>query len=95
MKNDTVSPFKIDVAEELLSDLRQRLENTRWSYQAPGTTWDAGTDYLYLKELVGYWQDGFRPKGRPASLGNFTVAYTVAVNSARQSVPSSTILTCR
>lgn len=37
MKNDRIPPFRIDVAPEVLSDLRQRLKNTRWSYQVEGT----------------------------------------------------------
>jgi pimeloyl-ACP methyl ester carboxylesterase len=59
MRNDNISPFRIDVNADVLSDLRQRLQNTRWSYQVEGTKWDAGTDLNYLGELVAYWQDGY------------------------------------
>ena len=58
MRNDKISPFRVDVAADVLSDLRGRLQNTRWSYQVEGTKWDAGTDQNYLRELVAYWQDG-------------------------------------
>jgi hypothetical protein len=58
MNNGRVSPFRIDVAQEILSDLHQRLKKTRWSYQVEGTGWSAGTDLNYLRELVAYWQEG-------------------------------------
>jgi microsomal epoxide hydrolase len=63
--------FRIEVPEEVLRDLRQRLENTRWSYQAPGTTWDAGTDSDYLKELVAYWRTSYNWRTHEAALNRF------------------------
>ncbi len=55
MQNDKIGPFKISVSQDVLSDLQQRLKNTRWSYQIEGTGWDAGTDVEYLKDLLNYW----------------------------------------
>jgi Epoxide hydrolase N terminus len=52
-----VRPFEIHVPSNLLSDLQQRLKNTRWSHQIKGTGWDAGTDSDYLRELLDYWQE--------------------------------------
>jgi Epoxide hydrolase N terminus len=52
MKSDRINPFRIDVAPELLSELQERLKNTRWSYEVERTNWDAGTDLNYLRELV-------------------------------------------
>jgi pimeloyl-ACP methyl ester carboxylesterase len=56
---NSISPFRINVAPEVLTDLRQRLMHTRWSYQLEGTDWDAGTDIAYLKTLIAYWQDTY------------------------------------
>jgi len=36
MAKDGICPFKIEVTPELLENLRQRLRNTRWFYQADG-----------------------------------------------------------
>ena len=71
MKNNRIIPFRIDVAREVLSDLRQRLKNTRWSYQVEGTNWDAGTDLNYLKELVAYWHDTYDWREHEAALNQF------------------------
>src|ERR1035438_6592197 len=71
MRNDEIKAFRIEVASEVLSDLRQRLKNTRWSYQLEGTNWDAGTDLDYLKELVGYWQNTYDWRKQEAALNQF------------------------
>lgn len=71
MKSEEISKFKIDIAPEILSDLRQRLKNTRWSYQIPGTNWNAGTDLEYLRELVNYWQDAYDWRKQEAALNQF------------------------
>ena len=54
-----VEPFTIAVADEVLSDLRTRLLDTRWPEAAPGPPWQQGTDLAYLRDLVAYWIDGF------------------------------------
>jgi len=66
-----VSEFKINVAPEVLSDLRQRLKNTRWPSQVAGTKWDAGTDLDYLKELVAYWLDTYDWRKHETALNRF------------------------
>jgi len=66
-----ITPFKIQVDEEKLSELRRRLQNTRWPYQIPDSDWRSGTDVEYLKELVQYWLDGFDWREQEASLNRF------------------------
>jgi len=53
------APFQIQVAEDVLSDLKQRLARTRWSDSLPEAGWDYGTNLTYLQQLVSYWQDGY------------------------------------
>lgn len=71
MKDVNISPFKIDVAPEVLSDLQQRVKSTRWSYEVPGTNWEAGTDLNYLKELVTYWRDVYDWRAHETTLNQF------------------------
>jgi len=54
-----ITPFSINIENGTLSDLRERIRKTRWPDQAPGDTWDQGTDLEYLKQLFAYWADGF------------------------------------
>ena len=51
------APFRIEVPEGVLADLRERLARTRWPDQAPGAPWAYGADLAYVKELCAYWQE--------------------------------------
>jgi microsomal epoxide hydrolase len=63
-----IEPFRIDVADAVLDDLRRRLADTRWPDQLPGTTWEYGTDLTTLRELCEYWRDGFDWRAAEAAL---------------------------
>ena len=39
---DEVAPFRIDIPQADLDDLRDRLARTRWPDQLPGVGWDYG-----------------------------------------------------
>ena len=54
-----VQPYKIEVPQAALDDLRQRLDRTRWSDEIPGSGWDYGSNLDYVKELVEYWRTSF------------------------------------
>ena len=49
---DAVIPFKIQVPDAVLADLKDRLARARFPGEIPGAGWDYGTDLAYLKELV-------------------------------------------
>jgi len=66
-----VSPFTVQVPDQVLSDLRARIRNTRWPPGAPGREWEQGTDLEYLKGLVGYWADGFDWRAQERELNRF------------------------
>ena len=70
-QSDEITPFTIDVAPELLSDLQNRLKNTRWLQQRENADWDAGTNLDYLKELVDFWRDAFDWRKQEALLNRF------------------------
>jgi pimeloyl-ACP methyl ester carboxylesterase len=63
-----VEPFTIAVGDDVLSDLRARLLDTRWPEPSPGPAWEQGTDLAYLQELVAYWADGFDWRAREREL---------------------------
>jgi microsomal epoxide hydrolase len=54
-----IDPFTAAVGDDVLVDLVERLRHTRWPDQLAGTAWEYGTDLDYLRDLVGYWADGF------------------------------------
>ena len=66
-----VSPFNVQVPDQVLSDLRDRIRNTRWPPGAPGREWEQGTDLEYLKGLLGYWADRFDWRAQERELNRF------------------------
>jgi pimeloyl-ACP methyl ester carboxylesterase len=54
-----VEPFRVAIPEETLDDLRARIRQTRWPPPAAEPGWAQGTELEYLKDLLGYWADGF------------------------------------
>src|SRR4029450_7736982 len=66
-----IAPFTIRVPDEVLSDLRTRIRNTRWPDQAPGAAWAQGTDLEYLKRLLSYWANSFDWRAQERRLNTF------------------------
>lgn len=54
-----IQPFTVSVPDAVLTDLRHRLERTRWPDQLPDAAWEYGTDLVYLRDLCAYWADGY------------------------------------
>jgi pimeloyl-ACP methyl ester carboxylesterase len=65
------APFTIDVPDDLLADLRERIRRTRWPDPAPGPAWTQGTELGYLRRLLAYWADGFDWRARERALNRF------------------------
>ena len=66
-----VTPFTIQVPDVVLEDLKQRIDDTRWPDEIPGSGWDYGTNMDYLKELVGYWRNGYDWRAQERMLNGF------------------------
>jgi hypothetical protein len=49
-----IHPFRVEVPQADLDDLRERLARTRWPDELPGVGWARGVPLGYLKELAGY-----------------------------------------
>jgi hypothetical protein len=67
-----IQPFRIDVAEGALADLRDRIERTRWPDEIAGSGWDYGTNRHYLRELLAYWRDRFDWREQERHLNAFS-----------------------
>jgi pimeloyl-ACP methyl ester carboxylesterase len=63
--------FNIAIPDAVLSDLQERLKNTRLPDELPGSDWDFGTNLAYLKELVEYWRDSYNWRRHEARLNGF------------------------
>jgi pimeloyl-ACP methyl ester carboxylesterase len=66
------SSFRIDVADEVLDDLRGRLSKTRFGGPSGERSWQGGVDPAYLRELIGYWGEGFDYRARESALNAYS-----------------------
>jgi pimeloyl-ACP methyl ester carboxylesterase len=55
----TPQPFRLQIPDAAIDDLRERLMRTRFPDQAPAAPWSYGTDVDWLRGLVAHWRDGF------------------------------------
>lgn len=66
-----IQPFRIDIPQADLDDLRDRLAGTRWPEELPGVGWSRGVPLGYLKELSEYWRTGYDWRKQEALLNEF------------------------
>ena len=67
-RDGNVTPFRIDIPEADLDDLRDRLARTRWPDELPDVGWSRGVPLGYLKELAEYWRSGYDWRKHEAAL---------------------------
>jgi microsomal epoxide hydrolase len=66
-----IRPFRVDVPQADIDDLRERLARTRWPDELPGAGWSYGIPLGYMKELAEYWRTGFDWRKHEAQLNKF------------------------
>jgi pimeloyl-ACP methyl ester carboxylesterase len=63
-----IRPFRIDVPEADLEDLRERLARTRWPDELPDVGWSYGVALDYMKEMAEYWRARYDWRANEARL---------------------------
>jgi pimeloyl-ACP methyl ester carboxylesterase len=66
-----IRPFRIDIPQADLDDLRDRLARTRWPDELPGGGWSRGVPLAYLRELAEYWRGTYDWRAHEARLNEF------------------------
>ena len=59
MSSDEVAPFRIDIPQDTLGDLRARLAGTRWPEAETVDDWSQGVPLSYLRELCRHWAEDY------------------------------------
>jgi len=72
-------PFRLQVPDAAIEDLRIRLARTRWPDEPPLEPWSTGTSVSYMKGLVDYWRSGFDWRREEAKLNGFR-QFTVPID---------------
>jgi epoxide hydrolase len=63
-----IEPFRINISDPTLNDLRERLARARFPNDIRGSGWSYGTNLSYMKELVEYWLDAYDWREQEAML---------------------------
>ncbi|WP_229073305.1 epoxide hydrolase family protein [Actinoplanes sp. DH11] len=64
-------PFRIDIPQSQLDDLKTRLANTRWPDELPGVGWSRGVPAGYLRDLADHWRTGYDWRAQEAALNRY------------------------
>ena len=67
----TPTPFRLEIPDSAIADLKTRLALTRFADAAPGDPWQFGASVDYVRDLVGYWKDKFDWRAQEAALNAF------------------------
>jgi pimeloyl-ACP methyl ester carboxylesterase len=69
--DDDISPFRIAVADAVLTDLQQRLRSARWPEEQVVDDWSQGVPRAWLRSICDYWADGYDWRAREKALNRF------------------------
>jgi pimeloyl-ACP methyl ester carboxylesterase len=74
-----ITPFTIDVSDDVLADLHDRLRRTRWPDAELVDDWSQGIRLAYVKEVCRYWTDEYDWRRCEAALNRFP-QYTTEID---------------
>jgi epoxide hydrolase len=72
---------RIEVSQQQLDDLKDRLARTRWPAELPDTGWSRGVPATYLRELAEQWRERYDWRKHEAAL-NALPQFTTALDGA-------------
>ena len=71
-------PFNIQIPNEQLEDLQDRLHATRWPVPLIETGWNDGADLPFMERLTDYWRDRFDWRAQEADTKRGDLLVTMA-----------------
>ncbi|GIF16428.1 epoxide hydrolase family protein [Actinoplanes teichomyceticus] len=66
-----MQPFRVQIPDDDLDDLRRRLRGARWPEPVPGAAEGLGIRADQLRELADYWRDGYDWRAAEAELNSY------------------------
>jgi pimeloyl-ACP methyl ester carboxylesterase len=63
--------FKVKIEQDILEDLKTRIEKTRWPDEIAGSNWNYGASLNYMKELSDYWLNDFDWRKTEAEINQY------------------------
>jgi len=77
----SIRPFRIEIPQSDLDDLRDRLARTRWPDELADGDRTCGVPVGYLRELATYWRDSYDWRGQESRLNEFP-QFTTTIDGA-------------
>jgi len=71
LASEEIKPFRCEVPEATIQDLKARLARTRFPDQLPDAGWDYGSELSFVQALCDYWRDGFDWRAAEARFNAF------------------------
>jgi pimeloyl-ACP methyl ester carboxylesterase len=71
MDDSRIEPFRIDIPQTALDDLRERLARANWPDELPDSGWDYGVPAAYVRKLADYWRGGYDWRAWEAKLNAY------------------------
>lgn len=68
---EQIRPFRVEVPQSHLDDLRDRLARTRWPDELPGVGDGYGVPLGYVRDLADYWRTGYDWRKWEARLNDY------------------------
>ena len=68
---DAITPFRIDVGDEVLADLKSRLKRTRWPEAELVDDWSQGAPLKWIRDVCQYWAEDYDWRARESRLNRF------------------------
>lgn len=68
----SIESFHIHVSDEILNDLKYRLDHVRWPDTLEDSGWERGTDINYLKSIISYWREQYDWRAQERELNRFS-----------------------
>jgi pimeloyl-ACP methyl ester carboxylesterase len=56
---EEIRPFRIEISDAAIENLRDRLAATRWPDELPGVGWSYGVALDFVKDMTEYWRASF------------------------------------
>ncbi len=66
-----IRPFRIEIPQAQLDDLKRRLKDTRWPEREAVEDWTQGTPLSYVQEVCEYWADSYDWRATEARINAF------------------------
>ena len=66
--SDAPTPFRISIADDVLTDLKARLRKTRWPERELVDDWSQGVPLAWIREICRYWAEEYDWRARETRL---------------------------